>query len=141
MPLTSLAPNLMVHDVNRTVGYYTRVLGFDFAMGVTDEGRQPVFSWPAAEPLCYAMVASGAVRIMFQSKKSLAAELPSLENAKPGGALTLYIECDDLEARFAALDDGDAVFLKRLHTTFYGMREFYIKDINGYILAFAQKAV
>ncbi len=139
MPLTSLAPNLMVNDVDRTVDYYLRVLGFDFAMGVTDEGRQPVFAWPAAETLCYAMVASGAVQIMFQSKKSLAAELPSLENARPGGAFTLYIECDDLDARYAALDE-DTPFLKRPHVTFYGMREFYIKDINGYILAFAQKA-
>ncbi|QLA17899.1 VOC family protein [Desulfolutivibrio sulfoxidireducens] len=140
MPLTSLAPNLMVHDVGRTVDYYTRVLGFDFAMGVTDEGQKPVFAWPAPEPLCYAMVTSGAVHIMFQSKKSLAAELPSLENVKVGGAFTLYIECDDLEARFAALDDEDTVFLKRPHVTFYGMREFYFKDINGYILVFAQKA-
>jgi uncharacterized glyoxalase superfamily protein PhnB len=141
MPLTSLAPNLMVHDVNRTVDYYLRALGFDFAMGVTDGGRKPVFAWPVTEPLCYAMVSSGAVQVMFQSKKSLAAELPTLENANPGGAFTLYIECDDLEARFAALDDADTAFLKRPHTTFYGMREFYIKDINGYILAFAQKAV
>ncbi|NDY58978.1 bleomycin resistance family protein [Desulfovibrio sulfodismutans] len=139
MPLTSLAPNLMVNDVNRTVDYYRRVLGFDFAMGVTDEGRQAVFAWPATETLCYAMVVSGPVQIMFQSKKSLAAELPSLENAKPGGAFTLYIECDDLDARYAALDE-DTAFLKRPHVTFYGMREFYIKDINGYILAFAQKA-
>jgi uncharacterized glyoxalase superfamily protein PhnB len=139
MPLISLAPNLMVADVGRTVDYYLRVLGFEFAMGVTDAGQQPVFAWPAAEPLCYAMVASGAVQIMFQSKKSLAAELPSLENAKPGGAFTLYIECDDLDARYAALDE-DTPFLKRPHVTFYGMREFYIKDINGYILAFAQKA-
>lgn len=139
MPLTSLAPNLMVDDVNRTVDYYLRVLGFTFAMGVTDAGRAAVFTWPAAETLCYAMVASGPVQIMFQSKKSLAAELPSLENAKPGGAFTLYIECDDLDARVAALDE-DTPFLKRPHVTFYGMRECYIKDINGYILAFAQKA-
>lgn len=29
---------------------------------------------------------------------------------------------------------------KRITTTWYGQREFYIKDINGYILGFASKA-
>jgi 5-bromo-4-chloroindolyl phosphate hydrolysis protein len=29
--------------------------------------------------------------------------------------------------------------VKELHTTFYGMQEFYFKDCNGYILAFAER--
>jgi hypothetical protein len=28
---------------------------------------------------------------------------------------------------------------KELETTWYGMREFYIKDCNGYILGFAER--
>jgi hypothetical protein len=27
-----------------------------------------------------------------------------------------------------------------LKTTWYGMQEFYLKDLNGYILGFAEKA-
>ena len=30
--------------------------------------------------------------------------------------------------------------LTDLKTTWYGMQEFYVKDLNGYILGFAEKA-
>ncbi|SQA75495.1 Glyoxalase-like domain [Capnocytophaga sputigena] len=30
--------------------------------------------------------------------------------------------------------------ITELKTTWYGMKEFYLKDINGYILGFAEKA-
>jgi uncharacterized glyoxalase superfamily protein PhnB len=29
--------------------------------------------------------------------------------------------------------------VKELHTTWYGMQEFYVKDCNGYILGFSQQ--
>ncbi len=139
MPLTKLTPNLMVSDVARTTAYYLETLGFDFVMAMPENAETPIFAWPAEGVLDFAMVKSGGVEIFFQSRKSLGGELPILAGQKTGGSFTLYIECDDLDARYEKIAAAGP-FLKDLHTTFYGMREFYIKDINGYILAFAQKA-
>lgn len=140
MPLAKLSPNLMVEDVNETVAFYVDILGFDFAMGVAEATREVVAAWPSAAVLQYAMVVSGGVGIMFQSRHSLGGELPLFKNAEIGGSLTLYIECDDIEARHARCAAADLPLLKDLRTTFYGMRELYIQDPNGYVLAFAQKA-
>jgi uncharacterized glyoxalase superfamily protein PhnB len=139
MPLKKLTPNLMVPDVARTTAYYLETLGFDFVMAMPDDADAPVFAWPVKEPLAFAMVKSGEVEIFLQSRKSLGGEIPLLAGQKTGGSFTLYIECDDLDVRYKKIAAAGP-FLKDLHTTFYGMREFYIQDINGYILAFAQKA-
>ena len=139
MPLAKLTPNLMVPDVVRTTAYYLETLGFNFVMGMPEKAEAPVFAWPGKDPLAFAAVKSGAVEIFFQSRKSLGGELPVLAGQKTGGSFTLYIECDDLDARYKKIAAAGS-FLKDLRTTFYGMREFYIQDINGYILAFAQKA-
>lgn len=139
MALKKLTPNLMVPDVARTTAYYLETLGFDFVMAMPEDAGAPVFAWPVKEPLAFAMVKCGEVEIFFQSRKSLGGELPILAGQKIGGSFTLYIECDDLDARYKKIADAGPL-LKDLHTTFYGMREFYVQDINGYILAFARKA-
>ncbi len=139
MPLAKLTPNLMVQDVARTAAYYQETLGFSFVMGIPEAGGEPAGSLSPRVPLAFAIMKSGGVEVFLQSRKSLTSELPVFSGQKIGGTLTLYIECDDLDERYARLAES-APFLKDLHETPYGMREFHIQDLNGYILAFAQKA-
>jgi len=139
MPLAGLTPNLMVQDVARTAAYYQEILGFSFVMGVPGAGGAPVTALSPRIPLDFAIMRSGAVEIFLQSRKSLTGELPVFSGREIGGTFTLYIECDDLDERYERLAESTP-FLKGLHDTPYGMREFHIQDMNGYILAFAQKA-
>ena len=139
MALNKLTPNLMVEDVNRTVEFYHDVLGFEFVMGVIEELQEILTSYQPDRSLDYAMMKCGNVEIMFQAEKSLAMALPVLKGMGLGGTFTLYMELDDVSDMYARVKDTVTV-VKDLHTTFYGMQELYIKDCNGYILAFAEAA-
>lgn len=133
MSVIQVAPKLMVEDVNRTVAFYCDILGFVFTRGVTAASRQPATAWPAAERLAYAEVRSGQASLVFQSRASLAAELPRLAEAKIGGTGAVNLVCDDFDTLVERV--GEAVpFIKAPHQTFYGCRECSFEDANGYVL-------
>lgn len=123
--ITKLTPNLMVEDVDRTVDFYRDVLGFTLAATAPEE-----------RPFDWAMVSSGSAELMFQSRASLGGEVPALRDRKIGGALTLYVEVDDVEALYERIKDRLPIVVD-MHDTFYGAREFAAQDCNGYILGFA----
>lgn len=127
MTLNKLAPNLMVEDTDRTIAFYKDILGFELILAVPDDG-----------PTDWAVMKCGNVEMMFQSKKSLAEEIPQLKDREIGGALYFYIEVDDIKSFYENLRD-EVVIIRDLHTTTYGMQEFIIQDCNGYLLAFAQR--
>jgi uncharacterized glyoxalase superfamily protein PhnB len=51
----------------------------------------------------------------------------------------VYLEVDGLDELFAAVKDRVEIVLD-LRTTFYGMREAWIRDCNGYVLTLAEAA-
>jgi len=139
MALKKLTPNLMVEDVNRTVEFYQEVFGFEFVMGVIEEIQEIRTSYQKDRLLDYAMMKCGDVEIMFQAKRSLSETLPVLKGKEIGGTLTLYIEVEGVQELYARIKDKVTV-VKDLHTTFYGMQEFYVQDCNGSIVTFAETA-
>lgn len=132
-----MTTNLMVEDVNRTVDFYSNVLGFEFVMGVLKGSQDIIVAWKNDEELNYAMMRSGDVDIMFQSEGSMKEDIPGFSAGQIGGSLTLYIEVDDIEDLYSNIRENVNV-VKELECTFYGMQEFYIKDCNGYVLGFAE---
>ena len=125
--LRKLTPNLMVEDVNRTIDFYRDTLGFEVIATQPEQGR---FDW--------AMMRSGDVELMFQTRASLTEEVPMLGGKETGGALTFYVETEGVLDLHERLKDK-VTLAQDLHTTFYGMQEFAIVDCNGYILAFAER--
>ena len=128
MTYKNLSPNFAVEDVNKTVDFYTNVLGFSCIMTVPEEGQ---FVW--------AMVQADGLTIMFQEQKNLIEEYPQLEKFSIGGSLTFYINVTDIQKQYDNLNDKVTI-AKDLHTTFYGATDFAIEDCNGYILTFSQSA-
>lgn len=53
-----------------------------------------------------------------------------------GASAVFYIRVDDVDKWYETIS-RKAEVVKQIETTWYGMREFYIKDNNGYILGFA----
>ena len=51
----------------------------------------------------------------------------------------LYIHVEEIDAIRRRLD-GKAGIVEDLHDTFYGMREFIIRDLNGFWITFGQHA-
>lgn len=134
-----LTTNMMVEDVNRTVDFYSDVLGFELIMGVPEDSHEIVTAKRKDQALGFAIVKCGNVEMMFQAKKSLAREIPEFSGMKIGGSLTFYVQVENIEGLYEELKEKVTI-IRDLQTTFYGMREFYIRDCNGYVLTFAQGA-
>ena len=137
--MNKLTPALMVEDVNKTTEYYKNVLGFQFIMGLPEKSQEVLTEITKDKQLIFALMKRGNVEFMFQEKKSLGEDVPPLKGKEIGGSFTLYIETEGVKEFYEEIKNK-VVIVKDLHTAWYGMREFYIKDCNGYILTFAEKA-
>lgn len=113
-----IVPMLHVPDVKATAEWY-QSLGF--ALRATHEA-------PGC-PMDWACLSFGASDIMFTTGGRRA--------STPRRDVDLYIHTDDLEACFQSLAPK-AKLVEGLHETEYGMREFIIKDLNGFWLTFGQ---
>ncbi len=116
MKLENVKPVLAVSNMDDTIRFYCEVLGFDCANRM--EG--------------WAALRKDAVEVMI-----------SLPNAhepfeKPALTGSLYFSCDDVDALWEKIKDKAAVVYP-IENFFYGMREFAIRDNNGYILQFGQE--
>lgn len=128
----------MVEDVRKAVQFYTNTLGFALRMAVEKGTNEIVETLDEAGDYVYALVSSNGVEIMFQEKESLLEDLPGIETSKIGGSVSFYFEVEHVDDMYEALKKKVDI-VKELATTWYGMREFYIRDCNGYILGFAEQ--
>jgi lactoylglutathione lyase len=124
--LKKLTPNLMVEDVAQTLTFYEDVLGFTTLTTVPDE-----------PPFVFAIVQRDGVEMMFQSRPSLSENVPALAGMPIGASQSFYVEVENVEELYRQIE-GKAEIAVDMHTTWYGTREFYFRDINGYIFGFSQ---
>lgn len=122
----TLTPNLIVEEMDTTIGFYRDVLGFEVLM-----------TTPEKEPFDWAMMKKGSAAIMFQTRQSLGGEMAAFKKMPVGGSFTLYINVANLEDLYQTIK-GKVTVEKPLYDTFYGTREFAIRDCNGYMMVFAE---
>lgn len=136
-----LVPNLMTENVVDTVRYYQDILGFKLVMAVEPvENAEPNFPTEITGDmhLIWANMTFEDAEFMFQERDSLVEEVPVLKDVVIGASQTLYIRLDqDVDAHYANLKDRVSVVVEPT-TKFYGMREWYMQDCNGYVLCFGQ---
>jgi len=106
-----LVPMLQTLDIERTVAWYETVLGF------RREGE------PGGEWCC---LRRDSVSIMFMTNVHL---------GDPHATATQYITVDDADALWDSVK-GQCKAEWGPQDMPYGLREFAIKDINGYLLSF-----
>ena len=109
----ALTPMLQSGDIQRTIGWYTTVLGFRC---ITAEG-----DWCRLER-------DGAA-LMFMRNAHL---------GTPAATATQYIEVDDVMAVWRELEDKVTAEWGPEKMP-YGMLEFAIRDPDGYLLSFGQR--
>jgi len=128
MKLTRLTPELMVEDVNKTVKYYVEILGFELTNKVGEE--KMVWAnvmWKGSE-----------AGLMFMEKEALSEDISEFKGRDMGGSVVLFIEMEGINDLYEKVR-GRAEIVQEMHETFYGTKEFTMKDPNGYILAFAER--
>jgi len=115
MRLEALTPMLRTWDMAGSIAFYRDALGFECE----------------AETEEWASLRRDGVALML-----------SVPNAHEGDRMpaftgSLYFRTDDLDAMWRRLKDRARVCYP-IETFDYGMREFAIYDINGYLLQFGQ---
>jgi uncharacterized glyoxalase superfamily protein PhnB len=140
MKFKSLAPNMAVKDVKATVEFYHDILGFNLLMAVPETQDCVDDTLIDGKAYVYAMVGCDSINIMFQREDSFREDVILAEGDKIGASVTFYFELDGLDDFYAGVKDKVAKKTEII-TTWYGQREFYLIDNNGYILGFAESNV
>lgn len=115
-----------VKSVNKTVKFYTEVLGFTKVVSVPEEGE-----------LVFAIVQADDATLMFQQVDNLKTEYPDLRGSGHNGAFTFYIRLKNKNVLYERIK-STGLLVKELHKTPYGAEEFAIQDNNGFILTITE---
>ena len=124
---TKITPNLIVSSVERSLAFYTDVLGFARGMTV-----------PEQSPFVFAAVASGPLEIFLNDRSTVTKESPQMAGLAFGGGNTMFIEVDGIDALHDRIKPNVTIVMP-LVTQWYGLREFAITDPDGYVITFAQR--
>ena len=125
MRFSKLTPVLVVDEVEPAAAFWRERLGFAQQVEV-----------PHGDRLGFVILEKDGVELMYQSRASVADDMPSLASG-PHHAV-LFIEVDDLDAIEGALSGVEVVTPRR--TTFYGMHEIAVREPGGNVVVFAQPA-
>jgi uncharacterized glyoxalase superfamily protein PhnB len=112
-----ITPMIHVQDVRRTIDWYES-LGFQI-ISTGDDGSEMV----------WAELSFGEGRVMFS-----AGGKPSAQDRRE---VDLYVHVENVDEHFQKLK-GIARVQEELHDTFYGMREFIVRDVNGFWITFGE---
>lgn len=117
MKLNRLTPMMWTENLDETIEFYTKVLGFNCAEVNHDWG------WCA--------LANGDVDLMFaKPNEHTAFEKPSFTGS-------LYFNPEDVDALWNELKEKTKIAYP-IDNFEHGMREFAVYDNNGYMLQFGQ---
>ncbi|HEX3744888.1 MAG TPA: VOC family protein [Bryobacteraceae bacterium] len=116
---------LLVDEVEPCADFWTGRLGFEKTAEVPD-----------GDKLVFVSLQKDGAEIMYQTFASVVKDHPHPDALARRGPTFLYLEVDDLAAAISATAGADVVMPER--TTFYGSKEFGVKDPAGNIITFAQ---
>ncbi|HVH67336.1 MAG TPA: VOC family protein [Gemmatimonadales bacterium] len=119
-----LTPVLVVDAIEPVLAFWVDRLGFRKTIEVPHEGR-----------LGFVTLERDDVQIMYQSRDSVAADVPPLA-AAPARGTFLFLEVDDLDAIAKLLTGVTPVIPRR--KTFYGADELIVREPAGNVVTFAQ---
>jgi len=134
--MKKLTPNMAVKDVRETVNYYVDNLGFKLVMAVNDDKSAMGDELVEGKEYIWANVMCGDVGFMFQKEDSFVADIGEIYS-EIGSSSTYYMEIENIDAFYETLKDKVEV-VKEIDNVWYGAREFYIRDCNGYVLGFSE---
>lgn len=139
MKAGKLTPNLEVADIKETVDFYAENLEFKLIMAVPESQDSVDQNLADGRQYVYALMQKDGVEFMFQRSDSFKNDVVLSKGLSIGASVSFYMEIEGLEEFYETLKEKE-LSVTELKTSWYGMQEFYLEDINGYILCFAQKS-
>ena len=119
--ITAIAPQFLVDDLARAIAYYRDVLGFsvDFVY-----------------ESFYASVSRDGFAIHLKDAPKLAAER---EHRRQHEHLDAYVNVSGVRPLFDELQARGARVVRPVEERAWACVEFYVEDLDGYILCFSEK--
>ena len=114
-----MSPQLLVSDIDRSIDFYTKQLGFDvdfryedFYAGIIKDGQS-------------IHLKSGHLSTEERTKKKMNEDID------------IVFSVDNIEGLYNELSEKQVEIIQTLRNMPYG-KEFYIADIDGYIISFIE---
>jgi len=121
-----ITPILFAQEIEPCIQFWTERMGFQKTVEV-----------PEGDKLGFAIVEKDGLELMYQSYASVEKDNPATAEAAKKGPTFLYVDVDTLDDALARASKAEMVMPVR--STFYGAREFGIKDPAGHYVIFAQQ--
>ncbi len=118
--LTGIAPQFLVNDLDRAIAYYRDKLGFELD-----------FKYQSF----YASVTRDGFAIHLKHGSRLAGDR---EHRKQNEHLDAFVSVTDIGGLFSELEMRGAQVVKPLERRPWSCVDFYVEDVDGYILCFSE---
>src|SRR5258706_10329821 len=119
MSVKKATPVLLVAEIEPVVKFWVERLGFQKTVEV-----------PEGNKIAFVILVQGAVELMYQTCTSASSDAgAAIASEMRKGPTFLYVEVDSLDEMLTAMKDVPKVM--EVRTTFYGAREFAVKDPGG----------
>ncbi len=138
MKIKKLSPNFEATDIKKTVDFYTENFGFTLVMAVPESQDGIEQTLDSSKTYVYAMMQKDNVELMFQRSDTFKKDVIFAKDLNMGATVSFYIDIEGIKDFYNTLKNKK-LQITELKTTWYGMQEFYVKDLNGYIIGFAEK--
>lgn len=121
-----ITPILFAGEIEPCIQFWTEKMGFNKTVEVPEGNRSG-----------FVLLEKDGVELMYQSYASVEKDNPATAAVVKKGPAFLYIEVGDLQEALSATKGVEVVMPVR--STFYGAKEFGIKDPVGHYIIFAQQ--
>ena len=121
-----VAPELFVADVDAAVRFYAEKLGFELVRREQDGGRGT-----------FAIVALGEAIVMLADQAHYAPMGGGGIEGSRGSAIDIRFMVEDVDSMYARCIAADVSIALDIADRYYGLRDFIIRDLNGFRLRFA----
>ena len=123
MKITKMIPMIAVKDIDKSLAFYTKKLGFKL---VSPEDKVKEWKW-------FTVSRDEAELMVTQTESGHYLK----EDVEDYFSSILYFYLDDVEKLYQEFTAKN-LDLYPLETTFYGMKEFSLRDPDGHFLSFGQ---
>jgi uncharacterized glyoxalase superfamily protein PhnB len=124
--IKKITPLLFAQEIEPCIQFWTERMGF-----------QKIVEVPEDDKIGFALLEKDGLELMYQSYASVEKDNAATAAAVKQGPTFLYIDVDDLSQALAMVGNAELFMPER--STFYGAREFGIKDPVGHYIIFAQQ--
>ena len=130
MKFTTVTPNLITNDVERSRAFYCDVLGFTVTMSVP----------PDSEPKVFVMLERDGVNVFLNDATTAQHDEPGVAASFTVGksGVAIFIVMEGIADYWEQVRHRATVVMP-LKDQWYGMTEFSVTDPDGYLITFAER--